>query len=195
MHYFTEVILKVLPPQGQIRVRILTYPLLLVTRRAQCSPTCSMHWQQGNIVPKERRTLVLGWWKKFSLYICLCAQSLQLCVTLWDPMDYSSPSSSVRGILQARILEWVVVPFSRIFPTQGSNPHLLHLLRWEAGSLPLAPPGKFHFMYKAQIYIQSIKDMKCICNIKISWGGNWGKNMSEKTAGGRRAIMRIKFEP
>ena len=28
-----------------------------------------------------------------------------------------------------------------IFPTQGSNPHLLHLLHWQVGSLPLAPPG------------------------------------------------------
>ena len=37
-------------------------------------------------------------------------------LTLWDPMDYI-----VHGILQARILEWVVVPFSR-----GSNPGLLH---------------------------------------------------------------------
>ena len=27
-------------------------------------------------------------------------------------------------------------------PTQGSNPHLLCLLHWQAGSLPLAPPGK-----------------------------------------------------
>ena len=29
-----------------------------------------------------------------------------------------------------------------IFPTQGSNPHLLHVLHWQVGSLPLAPPGK-----------------------------------------------------
>ena len=29
-----------------------------------------------------------------------------------------------------------------IFPTQGSNPCLLHLLHWQAGSLPLVPPGK-----------------------------------------------------
>jgi len=37
----------------------------------------------------------------------------QLCLTLWDPMDCSLPGSSVCGILQARILEWVVIPFSR----------------------------------------------------------------------------------
>jgi len=32
---------------------------------------------------------------------------------LWDPRDYSLPDSSVHGILQARILEWVAIPFSR----------------------------------------------------------------------------------
>ena len=42
-------------------------------------------------------------------------------------MDCSPPGSSVHGILQARILEWVAISFSRgIFLTQGSNPGLLH---------------------------------------------------------------------
>ena len=38
---------------------------------------------------------------------------IQLCLILCDPMDYSPPSSSVHGILQVRILEWVAVPYSR----------------------------------------------------------------------------------
>ena len=37
----------------------------------------------------------------------------QLCLTLCNPMDYSRPGSSVHGIIQARILEWVAIPFSR----------------------------------------------------------------------------------
>ena len=37
----------------------------------------------------------------------------QSCLTLCDPMDCSPPGSSVHGILQARILEWVAIPFSR----------------------------------------------------------------------------------
>ena len=37
----------------------------------------------------------------------------QFCPTLHDPMDYSPTGSSVHGSLQARILEWVVIPFSR----------------------------------------------------------------------------------
>ena len=38
---------------------------------------------------------------------------VQLCLTLCNPMDYSPPGSSIHGILQARILEWVAIPFSR----------------------------------------------------------------------------------
>ena len=37
----------------------------------------------------------------------------QLSLTLWDPVDCSPPGSSVHGILQARILEWVAVLFSK----------------------------------------------------------------------------------
>ena len=44
---------------------------------------------------------------------CVHAKSFQLCPTLCDPMNYSLPGSSVHGILQARILEWVSMPSSR----------------------------------------------------------------------------------
>ena len=40
-----------------------------------------------------------------------------------------------------------------IFPTQGSNLHLLHLLHWQVGSLPLAPPGKPIFMWRSPNFI------------------------------------------
>ena len=40
--------------------------------------------------------------------------SLQLCLTVCDAMDCSPPGSSVHEILQARILEWVATPFSRL---------------------------------------------------------------------------------
>ena len=46
----------------------------------------------------------------------------EFCLTLCDSVDYNLPSSSVHGISQAKILEWVAIPFSRgIFPTQRSN--------------------------------------------------------------------------
>ena len=56
-------------------------------------------------------------------------------------MDGSLPGSSLHGILQARIPEWVAMP-PGIFLTQRSNLHLLCLLLGQAGSLPLPPPGK-----------------------------------------------------
>ena len=49
--------------------------------------------------------------------MCVCMFSvLELCLTLCDPMDYSPPGSSVHGVLQARILEWVA-----IFISKGSS--------------------------------------------------------------------------
>ena len=44
--------------------------------------------------------------------LCVCAQSLS-CVRLCHPMDCSPPGSSVHEILQARILEWVAIPYSK----------------------------------------------------------------------------------
>ena len=44
------------------------------------------------------------------------------CLTLCDPADYSLPGSSVCGILQARTLEWVAIPFSRDLPDPGIEP-------------------------------------------------------------------------
>ena len=50
---------------------------------------------------------------------CMCkkekkgSEVAQSCLTLCDPMDYSLPGSSVRGVFQARILEWVAIFFSR----------------------------------------------------------------------------------
>ena len=42
----------------------------------------------------------------------MCVLVPQSCLTLCNSMDYSPPGSSVRGILQARILEWVAISFS-----------------------------------------------------------------------------------
>ena len=58
------------------------------------------------------------------VYVCLIVQS---CLTPCGPTDYNLAGSSVHGIFQARILEWVTIAFLQgIFPTQGLNPFLLH---------------------------------------------------------------------
>ena len=52
-------------------------------------------------------------------YACVGTKSLQLCLTLRNPMDCSAPGSPVHGILQARTLEWVAVSSSRECPDPG----------------------------------------------------------------------------
>ena len=49
----------------------------------------------------------------------LHALVVQPCLILWDLMDCSLSDSSVQGILQARILQWVAIPFSRELPDPG----------------------------------------------------------------------------
>ena len=46
----------------------------------------------------------------------------QLCLTLCDPMDCSLPGSSVHGIFQAIVLEWIAISFSKGFPDSGIEP-------------------------------------------------------------------------
>ena len=72
--------------------------------------------------------------------IHVCARSLQLCPTL---RPYGVPGSSVHGNSPGKNTEVDChALLQRFFPTQGLNPRLLCLLHWQAGSLPLAPPGK-----------------------------------------------------
>ena len=63
----------------------------------------------------------------------------QSCPTLCDPMDYIPPGFSVHGLLQARILEWVAIPFSRVLPDPVIGPGSPTL---QADSLPSEPSGK-----------------------------------------------------
>ena len=61
--------------------------------------------------PSSLPLLTLAW--SYPKHPSMRAQTLQSCLTLCDPVDCSSPGSSVHGILQARILEQVTMPSSR----------------------------------------------------------------------------------
>ena len=74
--------------------------------------------------------------------VCVRAKSLQLCLTLCDPIDWSPSGSSVHGILQAKMLQWVAIPSSRGSSQPRGRTRVSCLLPWQTGSLPLAPPGK-----------------------------------------------------
>ena len=82
-------------------------------------------------------------WTQFAdcavnIYKSLEPPLAQLCHTLCDPTDRSPPGSSVHGILWARILEWVVIPFSR----WSSQPRDQTQVSYIAGRLFTQPPGK-----------------------------------------------------
>ena len=73
-------------------------------------------------------------------------------------MNYSPLGSSLHGILQARTLEWVAIPSSRGSSQPRDQTHVSCLLHLQAGSLPLAPPGK-----------QWREGCCCLCLIPFWW--------------------------
>ena len=71
---------------------------------------------------------------------------VQLCPTLCDLIDCSLLGSCVHGVLQARVLEWVAMPFSRDLPDSGIEPKSPTR---QADSLPLSHQRKREFMFSA----------------------------------------------
>ena len=68
------------------------------------------------------------------------ANSLQSCPALCDRRDCSPLGFSIRGILQARIMEALPYPPPGVLPNPGIKLVSLCSLPWQAGSLPLVPP-------------------------------------------------------
>ena len=80
----------------------------------------------------------------------MCLLVAQSCPILCNPMDCSPPGSSVHRILQARILEWVVIPFPRGIPEPGikSESPALQVI-----SFPSEPLGKPQFCHVSCVTI------------------------------------------
>ena len=79
--------------------------------------------------------------------------------TLCDPMDYSPPGSSVRGIPQANILDWVAIPFTRGSSRprdQTGSPAL------QADSLPSEPPGKPILVHRVIKRVNTSKALRTV---------------------------------
>ena len=86
--------------------------------RSFCGYGCCRFFERG---PNNLATSNLPKWREVLIN--------QSCLTLCDPMDYSPPGSSVHGILQATILEWVAMPSSR----GSSQPRDQTQISWIAG--------------------------------------------------------------
>ena len=84
----------------------------------------------------------------------------QSCRTLCNPMDCSLPGSSIHGIFQARILEWVAISFSRDLPNPGIKPGSLALGR----HFTIWPTRKVHIL--SRLVITFLPRSKCLL---ISW--------------------------
>ena len=122
--------------------------------------------------------------------LCVCVKSLQLCPTLWCPMNCSPPAGlRCPWDFPARILEWVAMPFSRGSCKLRNWTCVLHLLHWQVGSLTLAPSRKPYVMLLSldcliwaesgpltpnshvEVLIPSIKQYNCIWRQDL-WKGN-----------------------
>ena len=82
-------------------------------------------------LPEEGAALPEGKWWFWCVRVCI--KSLQLYLTLWDPMGCSLPGSSAHGILQAIALEWVDMPFSRGSAQPRDQTHISYVFcigRW-----------------------------------------------------------------
>ena len=87
---------------------------------------------------------------EFLLFLS-CVLVAQLCPTLCDPIDCSLPDSSVHETLQARILEWVVISFSRDLSNPGIKPRSPTL---QADSLPSEPQASLLFLLVVCLFVR-----------------------------------------
>ena len=91
--------------------------------REQKENQCVMGWKQ-----EASTVLILFYFSSWVwIYAAAAAKSLQLCPTLCGPRDSSPPGSPVPGILQARTLEWVAIPFSNAWKWKVKVKSLSHV--------------------------------------------------------------------
>ena len=155
-----------------------------------CCYIKSSQWYEINIpilqMKKLRLTELFKTAQVITVWVRICAKAwkvkvkvTQSCPTLCNPMDYT-----VHGILQARILEWVALPFSRDLPNAGI----------ELGSPALLRPTQFQTSLRVamtdfsiiSIYHGSLKHHKRDPFLKLKWwgflcfSGNWERSSSNK---------------
>ena len=80
---------------------------------------------------------------RLCVYIILLLLVAKSCPTLCDPMDYSVLGSSVMGLSSMNTGVGCHFLLQGIFPTQRSNPHLLHVLNGHMDSLPLSHQERY----------------------------------------------------
>ena len=101
-------------PRLFFKVKVLVTLLLLLLSDFSHVRLCATPQMAAHQAPLSLGFSSQEYWSGLPFPSPRHAKSLQLCLTLCDPMDSSPPGSPVHGILQARILEWVAISFSKI---------------------------------------------------------------------------------
>ena len=106
----------------------------------------------------------------------------QLCPTPCDPMDCGPPGSSVHGTLQAGVLEWVTIPFSRGSSQPRDRTHLSALAGWEArihhtSCLNILRGGiKDWVFWKQGSILSHLVSLALHVKSLIEWGAEWARS-------------------
>ena len=111
----------------------MTYLLWCFLRVLKCLNIKGKNMPPGHFCAFWKLGIIVG------VCVLSCFSRVQLFATLWTvacqaPLSMGYPRQEYLGGLHALL--------QGIFPPQGSKSHLMSLLHWQAGSLPLAPPGK-----------------------------------------------------
>ena len=123
------------PSHSSLPVQLLCRPFLPFF-----SPTTSLLLRTGSRISHGPLLLFCQQNHYYTINCCCCLVT-RLCPTLCNPMDCSPPGSSVHGLLQARILEWEAIAFSRVSCPPGDWTHVSCTAE---GFFITEPPGKPH---------------------------------------------------
>ena len=104
--------------------------------------------------------------------ICYCCLLTKSCLTLCDPMDWSSSGSSVHGILQARIEKWVAISYFRRSSWPKDQTHISCISCTGRHVLYHAPPGKPRKTRVTQKIILQLRT-----KARDNWMGCWDKSV------------------
>ena len=122
------------------------FPSYMVFCSFTFSPPMSFHLKSLSYCQQTVGSCFYHSLYKSTFKSCVYAKLLQSCLTLCNPMAYlwtadrQAPLSM--GFSRQEYWSGLLLLLQGIFLTQGSNLHLSSSLYWQAGSLPIAPPGK-----------------------------------------------------
>ena len=102
----------------KLKTIVLPFPRELYFQRIETRTLFHPTWEPRTLSIPPLKRLSEGkrtatWFLYIKVVVVVVVLVAQFCSTLCNPLDYSPPGSFVQGILQARILEWVAIPFSR----------------------------------------------------------------------------------